>query len=67
MMMNNCPFEIPKPYPFVLNLKNIVALLRYVIIIQTYPIYVVLKYYHKVSMEHHFTKDMLRSLKFNFN
>ena len=43
IMMNGSSFESPKPYPFALNLKNsIVTLLRYTIIVQTYPIYVVL-------------------------
>ena len=40
MMINSGSFESPKSYMFALNLKNsIVALLRYVILAQTIPIY----------------------------
>ena len=54
--MPSSSFEIPLPYLFILNLENsIVALLRSVIIAQTYPIYVVLMYCCKVSIEHHCT------------
>ena len=54
MMMNSVSFESPMPYLFALNLKNsIVALLRYVIIAQAYPIYVILMYYCRVSIKHH--------------
>ena len=39
MMIKGCSFDSPKPYLFVLNLKNTIsALLRYVIIIQITPI-----------------------------
>ena len=53
MMMNSSSFESPKQYLLVLNLKNsIIALLRYEIIAQTHPIYVVLMYCCKLSIEH---------------
>ena len=43
MKMNSSSFESPKTYLFALEIKNSrVALLRYTIIAQTYPIYVVL-------------------------
>ena len=58
MMMNSNSFERPKPYLLAINLKNsIVALLRYVTIAQTYFIYVILFYSHKVSIEHHCTPE----------
>ena len=53
---NGCIFFATGVYQIcsgALNLNNIVALLRYVIIAQTYPIYVVLMYCRKVSIEHH--------------
>ena len=52
-MKNSSSFESLMPYLFAIDLKNsIVALLRYVIIAQTNPIYVLLMYCRKVSIEH---------------
>jgi len=59
---NSSAFESPMTYLFELILKNtIVALLRFVIIAQTYPIYVVLLYCYEVSIEHHFSFQLMIS------
>ena len=58
MIKNSSSFESPMPYLFALILKNsMVALLKYITIAQTYPIYVALIYCRKVSIEHHCKKD----------
>ena len=60
MVMNSSSFESSIPYLFANDFKNsIVALLRYIIIAQTDPIYVVLMYCHKVSIKHHCSMSSL--------